>query len=492
MVTYRFSVPVLPVRFRPLHPIFFVVSCFFLMFSASAVEFDTDSSLYYLLSDSFSYVSPYASALRGNVFDTTFRYTTSGKVSSINYISLSDMTFEDFGQIYAQSLSSIADITDSLNSQISALDLATSSLDSTLNTINSNLLKFYSIFNDANYRAYFYDANGSYSLKNGITFINYLLQLSGSIGNGFIDIHTLLTSTNSFLKTIDSNLAFYLSRIDTNTQNLHGDNLNILSQLSSSFATNHNDLANLLSSNHSDLNTVSNDITSFHNLFTDGNFSIYTWNDISTGYSRNISFPDYLYIMSNNSINFYSSLNRYLFGNDHLTEIVTTSIDENGDIIESSSSYFNILDVLGIIHNDLQSPLSKLQYVLANDDDVKLRAETEKNLNEFDNQFTGSGPGSISPSDIAGVGGISGSLKSSFKDSASAADTFYVINNSQSYQFFSQEVSDSLDTVNNPVVYGALDSDFWLDDFVEDDDGFMSLKSNSAFDPFAFLRGDSD
>lgn len=532
MVAYWLGVSKMSVRVRPLHPLFFLLSCFFLVISASAFDFDVDDSLYYHLTLEQNPVMPFA-VLRGDVFETTFRFNSQGKITSINGYSLSDMTFDTFGTIYANSLSSIYDTTESLSNQIQSINSSSITVNDTLDLINSNLLSFFDYFKGKNFSIYWTNSSGVTSKISNLSFADYLMYLSTHIESQTSLIRNSITSLQSNLQStisnsllpIQSSLNTYLPRIDTNTENLHGDNLNLLSKITSSFNTNHSDLSNVnsnlnnvkntldssfavnhsdlftlnsnlvsfLNSNHNDLGIVSDDINNFHSFFTNGNFSIYWTNGaFQTSRLTNLSFPDYLSYLSSSLAHNFSHVNSSLVGADESAIAAITTIDKDGNIVSQGTSFHNILDILGYMNFSLQTPLAKLQYVLANDDDIKLRAEVQGNLDAFDDQFTGSGPGSVSPSDISGIGGISGSLKSSFEDSAKASDTFYVINSNDSYQFFSQEVSDSLDTVNSPASYRALDSDFWIDDFVADEDGYMSLKKKSDFDPFDFLRGDSD
>ena len=59
---------------------------------------------------------------------------------------------------------------------------------------------------------------------------------------------------------------------------------------------------------------------------------------------------------------------------------------------------------------------------------------------------------------------------------------------SESFWFFSQEVADALDTVNSPA-FASVEEDDFMDQFVQDEDGFYSLVDMSPWDVNSYLGG---
>lgn len=179
-----------------------------------------------------------------------------------------------------------------------------------------------------------------------------------------------------------------------------------------------------------------------------------------------------------------------LAGDDKVAtfSLLSPSDSEDGGLEAEEVQVNNLLDALGLIGTHLQNPLAKLQYVLANDDDIALKDAVQENQDSFQDNFTGSGSGSVSGSQIKDMAGISSSAGNAFKDDASAADAFTAISDSKSYGFFSQEVADALDTVNSSAA-AALDEDDFMDGFVLGEDGFYHVADSSPWDVSAFLGG---
>lgn len=128
----------------------------------------------------------------------------------------------------------------------------------------------------------------------------------------------------------------------------------------------------------------------------------------------------------------------------------------------------------------------------ASDEDIQIRDQEKENTDTAKDEFFGDGQGSVKPSDITEAAGLTSGVKGSFSGAGSPSDVFYTINSSDSYSFFSQEVSDSLDTVGFVSVASAeQEDDSWMDVFSSDEDGYYSLVDTSAFDVLSFLAGDN-
>ena len=177
-----------------------------------------------------------------------------------------------------------------------------------------------------------------------------------------------------------------------------------------------------------------------------------------------------------------------LAGSDKSTtfSLLVPNEGEDGGMREDEKRVDNLLDALGLLGTSLQNPLAKLQYVLADDDDISLKDKTKPNQDAVEDNFTGDGPGAVKPGQIGDIGDISSSAGDAFGGAGSAGDAFIAITDSNSYSFFSQAVSDALDTVGS--VSARSDEDF-MEGFELGDDGFYHVKDTSAWDVTAFLGG---
>lgn len=133
--------------------------------------------------------------------------------------------------------------------------------------------------------------------------------------------------------------------------------------------------------------------------------------------------------------------------------------------------------------------LTKLQFVLANDSDIKLKQDEKENQDAVEDKFFGDGEAAVKPSDITDAADLAGDVKDAFQGAGSPGDAFVSINDATNYSFFSQEVSDSLDTVGKPALQS--DDDF-MSAFQADQNGFYSLADPSFFSLEDYLRGKSN
>lgn len=143
----------------------------------------------------------------------------------------------------------------------------------------------------------------------------------------------------------------------------------------------------------------------------------------------------------------------------------------------------------------LQNPLAKLQYVLADDADIKLKEDTESQVQQVTDSFTGDGGAAPSTSNIGDMASISTDVSGLFDSGYSAADGIGALTSADTFSFFSQEVSNELDGqgsgtaslfADRPLMEEDILS--FLDGYVADDGGFYHLEDDSMFAPSHYDR----
>lgn len=176
-----------------------------------------------------------------------------------------------------------------------------------------------------------------------------------------------------------------------------------------------------------------------------------------------------------------------LAGSDKSSEF-NPLIPVGGPLQEQEITVDNVLDAITLVGTHLQNPLAKLQYVLADDDDLILKDAVKDNQQSVTDSFTGSGPGAIGTGDITDVADISGGIRDSFGGAGSAGDAFSVISDGDTWSFFSAETASNLDTVGALALVDER-PDSYLDGYYLGDDGLYHLASGSLFDVDAYLEG---
>lgn len=185
----------------------------------------------------------------------------------------------------------------------------------------------------------------------------------------------------------------------------------------------------------------------------------------------------------------FSGLSANIAGSDKITAFSLLSPGEDGGMESLDATADNLLDALGLLGTHLQNPLAKLQYVLADDDDIKLKDATKENQDSFTDNFTGGGSGAVSGSQINDVAGIGSDVQQAFAGAGSFSDIFTVLNDSGNYGFFSQEVADALTTVGTPA---AVSESSIMNDILEDydvDESGILVPKHSLFDISEYLEG---
>lgn len=113
----------------------------------------------------------------------------------------------------------------------------------------------------------------------------------------------------------------------------------------------------------------------------------------------------------------------------------------------------NLISISGNIKSDtsdLLVGLEKLVFMYADDDSLAAKRAESGKTQSVVNSFTGSGSSSASVSDFADVSSGLNDLKNSFSGGASPSQAFSVLgSSSESWWWFSNEVSESLDTTNS-------------------------------------------
>lgn len=209
----------------------------------------------------------------------------------------------------------------------------------------------------------------------------------------------------------------------------------------------------------------------YYTLDSDGNYS---------SVSTNIGTP---YVLSYG----FSGLATILRGSSgSLNKATIWSFDEELNKEEKQVVFSNVLQALASIQSSIQQPLSQLQAVLANDEDLKLRQETQPQVDAVTDNFLGEGGSAPTPDDIGNMADWSNSMGDLFNSGVGAGQFFSSVTSSDSYSFFSQAVANDLDSTNAPV---AISDDDYLSDYVLGDDGFYYLADNSFFSLESLMKG---
>lgn len=96
--------------------------------------------------------------------------------------------------------------------------------------------------------------------------------------------------------------------------------------------------------------------------------------------------------------------------------------------------------------NTIQAPVSRLAYVLANDQEIAARDKAAANQTAVvDNFIDSSGSGAAAPSDFGSLSDLSSGFKDNIATDASVSGIWNIFN-SDNFGWFSQETADQLDT----------------------------------------------
>lgn len=170
-------------------------------------------------------------------------------------------------------------------------------------------------------------------------------------------------------------------------------------------------------------------------------------------------------------------------------DFTTYSYNDAGELQEDTVPVTNVIQALIAGFQDIGLDLAKLQFVLANDDDIKLRADMKDQQDAFQDSFTGSGDGAASVSDVKDAALISGSTADLFKSDVSVSQFYQGFADDSLFEFFTETTRDNLDQVNAPQ---AVSDEEWkpedvLDGLIVGDDGLVHPEDSTLFDLSAYF-----
>lgn len=188
--------------------------------------------------------------------------------------------------------------------------------------------------------------------------------------------------------------------------------------------------------------------------------------------------------LSTTLLNGFAGLATIMYGGERAVAVDLVNPD-NPLEKDSFQTFTTVFGLLGYIAETQQNLLTKLQFVLASDDDIKMKQDEKENQDAAVDNFFGDGEGAVKPTDISDAAGVAGNIKQTFDGAGSVSDAFTPVNDAANYSFFSQEVANELDKVSQPA--SQMDEDY-LEMFQVDEDGFYSLKPSSLFDVSKYLE----
>lgn len=198
------------------------------------------------------------------------------------------------------------------------------------------------------------------------------------------------------------------------------------------------------------LSYISNGYTTIYsrNSSGDGGSSLY---NLRLGGTFTQDLFSYFRIYGNNVTGYFSDA---LYGSKNV-QTFTNWEDIN---LTSSFSPLSSFDAINKWFSTIQTPVARLAYVIANDDQIAAREAAADNEAAVVDQFIDpSGAGSASTSDIGSISSASDGFKSNFSTDASASGIWSIFDSSNS-NWFSQNIASSLDTssgANRSVKYSA-------------------------------------
>lgn len=152
----------------------------------------------------------------------------------------------------------------------------------------------------------------------------------------------------------------------------------------------------------------------------------------------------------------FTGLARRISDSDSMTTFSFLKDDLSGSDEVTAN---NLLDALGLVGTQLQNPLQRLAYVLANPQDIQIRDDVSGNVDQAQQDFfKPEGGGSVKPTDIKDAAGISGGAAGALESPGSVGDLTAQINNQDNFSFFSDVTLGNLDSV--PASFSEEDDDF--------------------------------
>lgn len=280
---------------------------------------------------------------------------------------------------------------------------------------------------------------------------------------------TLKSNFSSLISAVNTNFTSLISSMDSDFQTLGS----LISSEFSSFNEHEQSRADLLNSNLK--NYLTSSLTAY-GFTSSGTFSVY-----GSGTDAANLLVGVISTLRGATFRIMSGL----FG-DYQDSYVGSfyTFDNALNRGASSVTYTNLLQAIVDIGARLQRPLSQLQAVLANDDDLRLRQDTQDQVDSVTDNFTGGGGAAPSLGDIGNMADVSSDFSGMFDSGVGAGDLMGAVNGADTYSFFSQEVSDSLDTTGRAgiaVASDELDDLFDLSGYKEGEDGVLVPVDGSFF-----------
>lgn len=227
-------------------------------------------------------------------------------------------------------------------------------------------------------------------------------------------------------------------------------------------------------------------------------FGAYGWVLLQNGERRNLSMSEAMPLGRLTASSFLG-LNHNLEvalvgGHGGKAEYSRLTFDDQLNKSSEPVSYTDLLSAMVGIGTDIQNPLSQLQAVLAGDSDLELHRQTQENIDQVTEDFTGDGAGAVSPGNIDDASGLTSGVGEAFGgNQVSTGDAFQTMSDSGNYNFFSQETAIALDSVSYPAAavlsddVDAEDADSYLDGFTLGEDGFYTVSDASGWNILDYL-----
>lgn len=380
-------------------------------------------------------ISGTASAGSVTVAGTHFNYA-SGLVSTINFESTTNMTWAKGGYYLMKALQNVEDEIQTVDAKVASAV--------TVTDLDSAFDKYFGAQTDGSLNMW----------QNLYDLYNQVISFNADLNSGVSSITSYINSTNNRLGSLFSYYKINGSG-GTGTKQLQGaSNLG-------AYLTGLSDLI-------------------FESSFMSGYYLNSSGG--STYYGSYMSLP---YLVSNGFRGLSTNMMSSLIGTD---KFGYGSYWSNGSL--SSTSYNNLLDAVAGIGSQIQQPLAKLQYVWADDDDIRIADKNKPVKDEIEDNFVGDGSGAVKPSQVGDMASFGSDVQNAFSGAGSPSDVLSVLTDSSLFGFFSQEVAADLDQVGSPAP--AADDDLiqrYLSDVDIDEDGFVHPKSSAFWDVSLYLEG---
>lgn len=173
-----------------------------------------------------------------------------------------------------------------------------------------------------------------------------------------------------------------------------------------------------------------------------------------------------LYYYGNGLVTSASRLTQHVVDSSYATNDYLYDTDLVGTNMSKDSLWSNVRD----IGSNLSLHLSRLDYVLASDEEIEARqASADNQESVVDNFIKPSGSGSASASDFADVAAAGSSVKNALDSNVSAGNAFTSLSSdSPAWGWFSQSTADSLDSTSSRTRKSADSDTPYLDRYYSD------------------------